>query len=250
MIRMSSIGFSQYSITEDGRVYSHKINKWVKQQISNNGYYVVSIGSDSGVRYRKKVHRLLLQIYKPIEDSDSYVVNHIDGDKKNNDLSNLEWCTVKENSYHALDNGLYKPSHANEHTIILDESDHKYPNVDTHINDRKLISDDLIVEIFRLVEVGYRSCDIAKLVGVSSRTINSMINSPSKKLKSILPQFDFSKRCTNSRTDKSVVVKVCELLEQDVSATKASKILGIQERVAMNIKARKTHTDISKNYTW
>ena len=59
MIRMSSIGFSQYSITEDGRVYSHKINKWVKQQISNNGYYVVSIGSDSGVRYRKKVHRLL-----------------------------------------------------------------------------------------------------------------------------------------------------------------------------------------------
>ena len=44
MIRMSSIGFSQYSIAEDGRVYSHKINKWVKQQISNNGYYVVSMG--------------------------------------------------------------------------------------------------------------------------------------------------------------------------------------------------------------
>ena len=60
MYNMKDIGFSQYCITKDGEVYSLKINRWIKKQISNNDYYVVSMGADNGTRYRKKVHRLLL----------------------------------------------------------------------------------------------------------------------------------------------------------------------------------------------
>jgi hypothetical protein len=69
-----------------------------------NGYVVVnlSIENRSKIHY---VHRLVLSsftLYSKLE------INHIDGDKKNNIISNLEYVTKKENQNHALDTGLLK----------------------------------------------------------------------------------------------------------------------------------------------
>lgn len=52
------------------------------------------------------VHRLVLSTFQPIDSNMD--VNHIDGDKANNALSNLEWCTKSENTRHAHKNGLFK----------------------------------------------------------------------------------------------------------------------------------------------
>lgn len=50
----------------------------------------------------KSIHRFILESYKPRSDMHSLDVNHIDGNKQNNELENLEWCTRSENIKHAI----------------------------------------------------------------------------------------------------------------------------------------------------
>lgn len=59
---------------------------------------------------RKLVHRLVLMTFNPVENMENLQVNHIDGNKRNNNISNLEWCTLEENMKHAWENNLCKNS--------------------------------------------------------------------------------------------------------------------------------------------
>ena len=62
--------------------------------------------STDGKRHRYSVHRLILENFNPVEGMENLQVNHIDGNKENNKLENLEWITCKENIQHAIDNNL------------------------------------------------------------------------------------------------------------------------------------------------
>ena len=53
----------------------------------------------------RRVHRLVLETFSPIENSENYEVNHKDCNIKNNSLDNLEWCTSKENTDYRLSLG-------------------------------------------------------------------------------------------------------------------------------------------------
>ena len=66
------------------------------------------------------VHRLVAQAFIPNPDSKPEV-NHIDGDKKNNNMSNLEWCTSSENVQHAVDTGLINNKGSNNGKSKLSE---------------------------------------------------------------------------------------------------------------------------------
>ena len=70
--------------------------------LNNRGYHSVGIR-----RKTHMVHRLVAQAFVPNPDSKPFV-NHIDGNKLNNHVSNLEWCTVQENNQHARETGLHK----------------------------------------------------------------------------------------------------------------------------------------------
>lgn len=91
-----------YIITAKGQVINRQTGKIVKPQINGTGYYRVSIG-----KKLMFVHRLVAMLYIP-NPNNLPQVNHKDGNKLNNSVENLEWVTNKQNSIHALKNGLMK----------------------------------------------------------------------------------------------------------------------------------------------
>lgn len=111
-------GNEGYAVTEDGRVYRHSKTverksktgnlcsmlikgKWAKSTKRPDGYHVLNI--DKKVMY---LHRMVAETFLPLEDYEGLQVNHIDGNKDNNSVSNLEWISQQDNLKHARDTGL------------------------------------------------------------------------------------------------------------------------------------------------
>lgn len=89
----------------NGRLIKGKLRKI----LISNGYASVNlIDKETGRSTRNSVHRFVAEAFIPNPEKKP-CVNHIDGNKQNNHVSNLEWCTYKENSEHAFRTGLSKP---------------------------------------------------------------------------------------------------------------------------------------------
>ena len=71
-----------------------KTQQILKQDNINHYLYVRLNG------HKVSIHRLMMKNFQPINNADSMQVNHIDGNKHNNQLDNLEWCTGSENMLH------------------------------------------------------------------------------------------------------------------------------------------------------
>ena len=146
---------NQYSVTDTGIVYSLKGNKKeLIGKISNSGYREVVINH----KWKKKyllVHRLVAEnfIYNEFK---ARTVNHKDGNKLNNNLSNLEWCTAKENTLHAIKAGL------------IDTSNNYLGKYNAKLNEKE------VKEIrLRLIEK-QKQRDIAKQYNVSENVISTI----------------------------------------------------------------------------
>lgn len=87
-----------YSVTYDGVVRNDRTGHILKPVTSNSGYCCVKLW-DRGRGKNSFVHRLVALAFVPNPDNKPEV-NHIDGDKKNNSASNLEWVTAAENKRH------------------------------------------------------------------------------------------------------------------------------------------------------
>lgn len=97
----------RYAVTEDGKVFSHCANAFRKTPIGKRGYPVVSIRDENGKPRLMTVHRLVAKTFIP-NPNNLPEINHIDGDKTNNHVGNLEWVTRRENDAHARATGLHK----------------------------------------------------------------------------------------------------------------------------------------------
>lgn len=95
------------AITKNGKIFSLKSNKILKTSIFPNGYEVLCLMFQKPKRHTKTlyVHRLVAETFidNPMNKK---TINHIDGNKLNNNINNLEWNTQSENNKHAYDTKL------------------------------------------------------------------------------------------------------------------------------------------------
>lgn len=98
----------RYSVSNHGRVRNESNGYILKGCVNEFGYCVIGIyDKTKGHSMHYKVHRLVAEAFIP-NPLNKKTVNHKDGVKTNNNVSNLEWNTHSENLHHAFDNGLIK----------------------------------------------------------------------------------------------------------------------------------------------
>lgn len=125
-----------YQASNFGNIRLLNNNKHLKQGILSKGYLRVTLSKKSFLS-----HRIIATTFIPNPDNKK-CVNHIDGNKLNNNVNNLEWCTHSENMQHAWDNGLHSKNHLFKSVYCIDTKEtfdsaifaaRKYNTYSTHI---------------------------------------------------------------------------------------------------------------------
>lgn len=115
---------NRYWISTKNRVYDEVLKKLKTishsdPNKSDSPYYSVNLCvKEKKTQKEFLMHRLLMMTFEPlgnVEKMKKLQINHKDGNKLNNELWNLEWCTQRENTIHALETGLFKPVYGEKH---------------------------------------------------------------------------------------------------------------------------------------
>lgn len=149
------IGHETYSVTNKGRVYSEKRGKFLKPSVNSSNYKKVVLNGKN-----LYVHRLVAEAFCDNHDN-LCEVNHKDGNKWNNNYTNLEWVTKSDNAQHAFDMGLRTISGYTRYKVS--KSAHRF-------------SDYEIEEIRKMYYDGMKKQEIADKIGCYSSTICDILN--------------------------------------------------------------------------
>lgn len=239
-----------YLISNYGRIFNKFKNEYCNFYISS-GYYRVNLQTRYG-SIEKQVHRLVLQCHGdlqypiiPIYDiSNKLDVNHKDGNKLNNNINNLEWCTRSENILHAYRTGLHPKGVDSKLTQIHDET--------------------IIVKICELIQSGYTNKEIVKIINNPLITISICQGIRSRhSWKHISSKYIFKKRKGHIFTD-DMVNNICNYFEKNPKDKNQSindycrdalrhnnyTITSNLLDTARKIYGRKYYVDISGNYNF
>ena len=113
-IRESNI----YEVSNLGRVRNRRTGRIMRTSVTTSGYEMIQLHYDDSW-HMHRVHRLVMDAFYD-GDHSNLDVNHIDGNKTNNNLENLEFCTRSENVRHAFKTGLKNSNHKKRKVIILE----------------------------------------------------------------------------------------------------------------------------------
>ena len=117
--------FPDFQISNHGRVRNKKTGNIRKTPIDDVGYLTVTLHNSVGEHKIVRIHRLVALAFLEKIYGKNFV-NHIDGDKTNNDVSNLEWVSSSENIRHAYRTGL----NVNMIPVIVIETGEKFDSIE------------------------------------------------------------------------------------------------------------------------
>jgi hypothetical protein len=140
-----------YLIGENGEIFSERNNRFLKPY--NSGRY---LEIQLGLLHRSTVHRLVAEVY--VDNPNNYpCVNHIDGNRLNNNYLNLEWCTYSHNTKHAFSNNLIQ--------VVKGEKNHFAKVTESDVR-----------EMRRLYDTGnYGITELGKMYGLKPPATHSIV---------------------------------------------------------------------------
>ena len=225
-----------YLVSTTGKVVNSKTGKELKHQITNEGYHQVCIFVD-GKPFNTFAHRLVALAFIPNPENKPEV-NHIDGNKDNNHLSNLEWVTSKENTAHAIAMGLKW-----------------YFGQKGEQNPCSVYTDEQVKEACKLMENPMnRPIMISRVTGIDRSDLYKIRTGKSWEHISrnyVFPDTDFiyGENNCNNKYNEDQIHDVCKLLESPKNNPKyISEITGVSTDTIQNIKSGKVWRHISSMY--
>lgn len=154
----------RYLISDQGRIWSKINNKILKQFDNKQGYLILTISPEKNKPINARVHQLVAEAFLG-KRPHGYVVNHKDGNKKNNCINNLEYVTSSENNKHAIDNHL---RHIADMSKVIKRGAAHY---------RTHLTDDMVKDILRYAyKTGYGCRRVAKHFNLSRGTVAGILS--------------------------------------------------------------------------
>ena len=144
-----------YEINLEGKVRNYRSKRELKPVLYPNGYLIVRLFK-GGKKYQKLLHRLVATTFIDNPNPKYTVVNHIDGNKLNNNINNLEWTTIGMNVSMAWGAGLNDCRGAK--------------------NGRAIVNEDDVREMRKLHKEGKTIKELAITYGLSRTATSSIVN--------------------------------------------------------------------------
>lgn len=213
---------NNYRINKKGDIYSYYTNKILKQRNSKKGYPSVRL-IINGKGTTKVVHRLVAQTFIPNPDNHPQV-NHIDGNKENNSVENLEWCTNDYNMKHSWEIGLRKSLKGEE------------------IGTSKLLKHE-VVEIYESKESSY---ELAKKYDINISTVN-LIRSGKTWSHITKDKTKGDQPLNNFRNNKFSMKEVRDIYEQDGKNKDIANMYNVPESTIKSIRNGNSYKNITRN---
>ncbi len=210
---LSFMGYPNYAVSKDGKVYSFLSQRFLKNSYNSTTKTVrVNLYGIDSKATTIEVHRLVARAFIP-NPNNYLVVNHLDGDRTNNTVSNLEWCTHEHNSIHAVTTGLTPRG-------LTEETAHT---------------------IFKMMEDGYRNIDISEISGISYDVISKMRSG--ENYRGIWEQYNIPSK--KHSVSISTVLKIKEMLADGHFVETIVKELKISRSIIKDIRDGKRFSNIN-----
>lgn len=203
----------KYMISNKGRIFSYNKDDILKELKANNNntkkYYRVLLRNELNKSNHISVHRAVLSSFNPVPNMDELTVNHIDGDKSNNCLENLEWCTNIENIHHACNNGLR--------------------------GDSDSITDETIIKIIDLANKGISDLEISKIVNLKVNTVEN-VRIGHNYMKNRLKKLELEPVHILNRITDDIIRDVIRMANNGMSDISIANELGLKYNTVKNIR--------------
>ena len=159
MDRLELIDKEKYIFTKDG-IWSKYYKKMLNGVVNSNGYIRVSLNCIDGKKRRFYYHRVMAYMFIPNPDN-KHFVDHINGNRQDNRIENLRWCTQKENNN-------FEPYRKSQKDSSKNKAVCQYDLDGNLINTYKSIH-----QASR--ETGVNRCNISSCCGGNNKTANGFI---------------------------------------------------------------------------
>ena len=222
-IYKTSKGFHYY-VTKEGEVWNTETMTKVNGCVNRDGYLQSHLGSVNPVRVHRLVAHHFVRLPKDLVDQglneETLVVNHIDGNKLNNNWRNLEWTTHDGNMEHASINGLM-------HTTIDDQ---------------------LLEHVFKRLQEGWSDINISKETGILAATVSQIRHGKRPRYRT--DKYTWPKSSPGVRVlDKTTIFNIYdEFTYTDKKNCEIGRKYNVSNEAIYKLRVGCRHSDLAREY--